>query len=98
MKWAIEVSPKAHRQLRKLDPPARLQVLDDLLSLQNDPCPPSPKSRKLRGFRIATYRFRSGDYRAIYRVDGGKVVIGAVFHRKDLEREVGVFVRCAMGQ
>lgn len=81
MRWEIEFAPKAERQLKKLDPPTRLQVLNDLLVLKENPYPAPPKGKKLRGFKVPTYRFRSGDYRAIYRVLGSKVVIGAVFHR-----------------
>lgn len=91
MRWEIDFAPKAERQLAKFDPPTRLQILTDLLSLKEDPYPPPPKGKKLKGFKDPTYRFRSGDYRAIYRVFGSKIVIGSVFHRKDLEREVTVF-------
>lgn len=88
MKWSIELAPKAERQLARIDPKLRLQILDDLLELRDNPRPVAPRGRKLRGFSVPTCRFRSGEYRAIYRIESGVVVVGAVVHRRDLDREV----------
>jgi len=88
VKWAVELAPKAERQLAKIDPKLRLQILRDLLQLRSGPYQSPPKVKKLRGFSVPTYRFRSGDYRAIYRIEGSVVVVGSVIHRRDLEREV----------
>lgn len=89
MSWTVELGPRAARELRKLAPAARLQVLTELKTLAGDPHPPGPKSKRLRGFKSPTYRFRSGDYRAVYRVEGSVVRIAAIFHRRDLEKELG---------
>lgn len=89
MRWAVELGPRAERELRKLDPTARLQVLTHLKTRAADPYPPAAKSKKLRGFESPTYRFRSGDYRAVYRVEGNIVKVAAIFHRRDLEKELG---------
>lgn len=45
-------------------------------------------ARKLKGFKITTYRFRIGEYRAIFRLDTKTkqlvlLVILRVLHRKD---------------
>jgi mRNA-degrading endonuclease RelE of RelBE toxin-antitoxin system len=88
VKWSVELAPKAQRQLARTDPTLRLHILQDLLELRDDPRPGPPKVKKLRGFSVPTCRFRSGDYRAIYRIEGNVVVVGSVIHRRDLEREV----------
>ena len=88
MSWAVELSPHAERQLRKLDPAIRLQILTALQTLGRDPFPAPPLSKKLKGFKVATFRLRTGEYRAVYRAEGRTVTVGAVFHRRDLVREI----------
>jgi len=88
MKWTVELVPKARRQLDRMEPEIRLQVLEDLLTLGPDPQGTSSNRKKLKGFSTPTYRLRSGDYRAIYRIEGDIVVVGAIINRKDLSREL----------
>ena len=88
MSWAVELGPRAARDARKLDPAVRLQVLLDLQGLKTNPHPAAPKSKKLKGFKDPTYRLRSGEFRAVYRIVGRSVIIAAIFHRRDLDREL----------
>ncbi|WP_292608713.1 type II toxin-antitoxin system RelE/ParE family toxin [Nocardioides sp. REDSEA-S30_B4] len=78
----VDITPSATRQLRKLDPPTvrRVQGAIELLAL--DPRPPA--SRQLRG--RPGYRVRIGDWRVIYTVDDGVllVLVLRLGHRRDV--------------
>jgi len=88
MNRRVELAPRARRQVERLSPEIRLRVLVDIQALGASPFGPPGAVKKLRGYRTPTYRLRSGDYRAVYRVEEGVVVVAAVFDRKDLAREL----------
>ena len=86
MRYRIEISPAARRALKPLDAQnaARLTVAFELLA--RDPRPPA--SRPLRG--RPAFRLRVGDYRVIYTIDDGVlvVVVIALGHRRDVYRNI----------
>jgi mRNA interferase RelE/StbE len=91
MSYTIELTPAAEKTLLKLAKKDRaLMVRLDraLLSLTDNPTPPN--SKQLVGEVANLYRLRLGDYRIIYQVDGGKLVILVVHvgHRKDVYRHL----------
>jgi mRNA interferase RelE/StbE len=81
-RYRIELRPAAHRALRKLDPQVRRRIQGAVALLAEDPRPPNAK--KLNG-RDA-FRVRVGDYRVIYTVDDGilLVVVVTLGHRRDV--------------
>lgn len=86
MTYRIELSPAAARQLRKLDGPAllRVQAVVELLARQPRPV----GAKKLVGGR-GEWRVRTGDYRIIYEIDDGVllVLVLAIGHRRDIYRQ-----------
>ncbi|MCB0863125.1 MAG: type II toxin-antitoxin system RelE/ParE family toxin [Solirubrobacterales bacterium] len=81
-RYRIELRPAALRSLRKLDPQIRRRVQGAIALLADDPRPPN--SKKLKG-RDA-WRVRVGDYRVIYTVEDGVllVVVVSLGHRRDI--------------
>ena len=79
--YRIELRPAAARALRKLDPAARTRVQGAIALLAQDPRPPA--ARALRG--RDGLRVRVGDYRILYTVDDGVllVVVVTLGHRRD---------------
>lgn len=83
MEYKLTFLPAALRSLKKLP----LQVVEKLKphleQLAQNPRPPGCK--KLKG-TSELWRTRAGDYRIIYQIDDGKLVILviAVGHRKDI--------------
>ena len=75
----------AEKELRRLPREVVARLLNVVDGLRANPFPPN--SRKLMGAE-KTYRIRVGDYRLVYTVDGGHLVIEvvAVGHRKDVYR------------
>ena len=83
-RYAVELRPAALRALRKLDPQVRRRVQGVITLLAEDPRPPASRPLKGRpGFRV-----RVGDYRIIYMIDDGVllVVVVTVGHRRDVYR------------
>lgn len=64
-KYAVELSPAARRQLRKLPKNVQKQIAQIIDELAANPRPIGYK--QLRGFK-GFYRVRSGDFRIIYKI------------------------------
>ena len=81
-RYRIELRPAALRSLRKIDPQVRRRIQGAIALLADDPRPPN--ARKLKG-RDA-FRVRVGDYRVIYTVEDGVllIVVVALGHRRDI--------------
>ena len=91
MPYTIELTPAAEKALLKLgkkDRAIMVRLDRALLSLSDNPTPPN--SKHLVGEVANLYRLRVGDYRIIYQVDGGKLIILVVHvgHRKDVYRHL----------
>jgi mRNA interferase RelE/StbE len=78
----IEFRPAALRELRKVDRQAQPRIQGAIALLSQDPRPPA--SRPMRG--RPGYRLRVGDYRIIYTIDNGVllVVVVMIGHRRDV--------------
>lgn len=80
--FAIQILPGAARAIRKLSPEAkrRVQALIELLAVE--PRPPAAKKLTAR----PEWRVRTGDYRVLYRINDGKLIVVVVDagHRRDI--------------
>ena len=85
MTYEIEFTAAAARQVRKLPRPARDRVLDAIEDLADDPHPFG--SRKLVDGQSA-WRIRIGDYRVIYEIDDGELLVTVIraAHRREVYR------------
>ena len=85
MAYEVEYSLTALRQLRKLDRPTALRVLDylDDVSLLSDP---RSRGKGLVGDRAGIWRYRVGDLRVLCDLRDSEMVICAldVGHRGDV--------------
>ncbi|WP_309343711.1 type II toxin-antitoxin system RelE family toxin [Actinomyces oris] len=85
MTYQIQFSPAAARQLRKLDgrTQRRIQAVVELLAQEPRPA----GAKKLVGGH-GEWRVRTGNYRIIYEIDDGVLVVLvlAVGHRRDVYR------------
>ncbi|MBP8919692.1 MAG: type II toxin-antitoxin system RelE/ParE family toxin [Micropruina sp.] len=85
MTYRVEFAPSAVRQLRKLDRIAQRRVQAAIELLAGEPRPSGAK--KLVG-GDGEWRVRTGDYRIIYEIHAGilLVLVVAVGHRRDIYR------------
>ncbi len=81
--YALVYTKRAATDIAKLDGLARKRLAAKLLELQKDPL---GKSRKLSNPRIGTSRFRVGDYRIVFDINGDNLVILRVGHRREIYR------------
>ena len=83
MTYTVHLSPAAARQLRKIDPPARRRLQAAIELLSQDPGPQGAK--KLVG-GDGEWRVRTGDYRVVYDIDDGilLILVIAVGHRREI--------------
>lgn len=84
---------EAKRNIGKLDPSVRKLVRKAVESLAADPERGKPLSHELAGLRS----LRTSDYRIVYRVRGGELVvlIVAVGHRREVYKRLGELLSLA---
>lgn len=84
-RYVLSWKKSAQKELRKLPKSAVIKLVALAESLTNDPHPDG--CRKLAGTEH-TYRVRTGDYRLIYQIYNGQLIIEVVKvgHRKEVYR------------
>jgi mRNA interferase RelE/StbE len=88
VKYAFRWRERAVRQLRTIPPQAALGILRALTPLGDDPRREDANIEKLTGY-ADRYRLRVGDYRVIYEIIDGELVIliVGVGHRREIYRD-----------
>ena len=83
MRYTIQLTKRAERELGRFDPSLQKRIQKQIDALAGDPYPPD--SARLAGVR-GLYRVRVGDYRIIYRVDSGVLVVLVIRigHRREV--------------
>jgi mRNA interferase RelE/StbE len=81
--YQVQIDTKAAKLLRKLDRPAQARLVAAIAALGVDPRPPGVKS--LTG-HPGLLRIRVGDYRVVYTVHDGELLVLVVHlgHRSDV--------------
>jgi mRNA interferase RelE/StbE len=84
--YAIELTPKAERELRKFERAAQLRIRAAIDLLRSNPRPPA--AVPMIGQPHGTYRVRTGDYRIIYEVHDNQVLVLVIRigHRREVYR------------
>jgi len=80
MRFPIEFLPVALAQLRALPRDARRLIGGKIDRMQDDL---AGDVKKLRGFKDK-YRLRAGNYRVLFELEGGTIVVYDVGDRKDI--------------
>lgn len=73
MNYSIELAPSVDKQLRRVEKRTRLRLIGVIELLALDPRPPGAKM--LRGGDRGLWRVRVGDYRVVYTIDDGRLVV-----------------------
>ena len=84
MTYAVQFYAPAAKELAELDPQLQLRITGVIELLSIDPRPPGAKM--LRGGEHGRWRVRVGDYRVVYTVDDGRllVLVLRVAHRREV--------------
>jgi len=86
-RYEVVVLRPAEKEIRRLAPKIRRQILEKLVGLETNPRPQDV--RRLHGVERG-YRVDSGEYRILYEIDDAErqVVVRVVKHRKDVYRNL----------
>ena len=86
-RYSVELSKRAAKELRKLDRPVQVRIVAALALLRKEPRPSTAKA--LVG-HPGYLRVRVGDYRIVYTVNEGKllVLVLTLGHRGAIYRNV----------
>jgi mRNA interferase RelE/StbE len=74
---------RASRDVGNLERHIRLRIAKNLLRFQEDPL---KYAEKISDSKLGSYRFRIGDYRVIFDIEGQDVVILRIGHRREIYR------------
>ncbi len=90
MAYEITFLPSAVKELAALPKKPREKLAEKIDALGDEPRPPYPRSKALKGAGKGLHRIRHGNYRAIYRVDDDEVVVCVVkvADRKSVYRQL----------
>ncbi|KKR97368.1 MAG: Addiction module toxin, RelE/StbE family [Candidatus Uhrbacteria bacterium GW2011_GWF2_41_16] len=85
MSYNLVYTSRAGKDIKKLDPSIKRQLSKAILKLQDNPL---EHSDKLTDPKMGTYRFRIGDYRVIFDIEGKDVVVLRIGHRKEIYKRL----------
>ena len=79
MTYKLVYTFRAVKDIEQLDSRVKSRISKALLRYSEDPF-------KYANTRLGSYRFRIGDYRVIFDIEGDEIVVLRVGHRKDIYR------------
>ncbi|MCG2721028.1 MAG: type II toxin-antitoxin system RelE/ParE family toxin [Thermodesulfovibrionales bacterium] len=79
--FKIVITDRALKDIDKLTQDVKKRIASKLREFSNNPL---DYSRKLTDPKIGTYRFRIGDYRVIFDIEGETIIVLRIGHRKDI--------------
>lgn len=83
MKYKLVYTFRAERDVAGLDSKTKERIGKTLLRYREDPL---RYAEKLSDSILGTYRFRIGDYRVIFDLEGDEIVVLRVGHRREIYR------------
>ena len=86
MKYEYIFTKVAAKDIQKLDMVIQKRIKQKLAYFIDLP-DPLAQAKRLTGDKAGMYRWRLGDYRIVFDVDGNKIVILQVQHRKDIYKK-----------
>lgn len=81
MKYRLVYTRRAERDIKKLDLNTKKRIGKALLRYSEEPL---KYAEKLSDPILGEYRFRVGDYRVIFDLEGNEIVVLRVGHRREI--------------
>lgn len=81
MKYDLVYTQRAVKDIQKLDAPIKARLGKTLLRYKEAPL---EHAEPLTDSKLGSFRFRIGDYRVIFDIEGSDIVILRVGHRKEI--------------
>jgi len=83
VKYKLVFTRRAERDVGKLDPKIKDRIGKTLPRFTEDPI---QHAEKLADSRLGSFRFRIGDYRVVFDIEGDEIVVLRVGHRREIYR------------
>ncbi len=81
MKYRFVYTNKAVKDIKGLDSSIKERIGKTLLRYEEDPL---QHAKRLTDSKLGDYRFRIGDYRVIFDIEGDEIVVLRVGHRREI--------------
>lgn len=81
MSYRLVYTDRAAKDIQSLHPQVRERVRKTLLRYESDPL---SYAERLTQPTLGTYRFRIGDYRIVFDLEGEEIVVLRVGHRREI--------------
>ena len=85
MKYRLVYTHRAIKDIRRLEENVKQRIGKTLKRYAEEPL---KYSTKLTDPKLGMYRFRIGDYRVIFDIEGEEIVVLRVGHRRDIYRKL----------
>jgi mRNA interferase RelE/StbE len=85
LKFTLVYTNRAYKDIQRLDQKEKHRIGKALKRYEIEPM---KYATKLTDPKLGTYRFRIGDYRVIFDIEGEDVVILRIGHRRDIYRKL----------
>ena len=85
MSFTLVYTNRAFKDIQRLDQKLKNRIGNALKRYEHDPM---KHATKLTDPKLGTYRFRIGDYRVIFDIEGEDLVILRIGHRRDIYRKL----------
>jgi mRNA interferase RelE/StbE len=83
MSYRLVYTPRAIKDIQKLEQRVKSRIGKTLLRFEADPL---GHAKALTNTSLGNYRFRIGDYRVIFDIEGDEIVVLRVGHRREIYR------------
>jgi mRNA interferase RelE/StbE len=83
VKYELVYTARAVRDIENLDENVKQRIGKTIIRYKENPL---EYAEKLTDSTLGTYRFRIGDYRVIFDIEGRDVIILRIGHRKEIYR------------
>lgn len=83
MRYRLVYTERADRDIQALNPKIKERLGKTLLRYEEDPL---RHAEKLTHSKLGSYRFRIGDYRVVFDLEGDEIVVLRVGHRREIYR------------
>lgn len=81
MSYRLTYTLRALRDIEGLDSQIKKRIGNTLLRYQKDPL---RYAERLTQSKLGTYRFRTGDYRIVFDLEGEEIIVLRVGHRREI--------------
>lgn len=81
MKYSLVYTRRSERDIKKLEPNTKDRISKALLRYAEDPL---RFAEKLSDPILGEYRFRIGDYRVVFDIEGNEIVVLRIGHRREI--------------